>query len=323
MIKTFLKNSKKIVIFGAIALIVLGAGVFLRASGKWGGMSSKIAADRSLKFINANVLAGQASASLISIKDSSGLYKVTVKINEEDFDTYITKDGKYFFAEGYDLDRLAEEEAKKNREIPKTDKPVVQLFVMAYCPYGNQAEKAIIPVAKLLGDSATVEMHYVIYGNYNGGGEDYCLDKENKYCSMHGIDELKQDIRELCVQKYEKDKLFSFIEKINQENENGADPKTISSKWEAIARSLGINTEKIKTCAQNEAVALLENEVKLNQEFGVEGSPMLLINGVNYAKDRTSEGYKNAICSGMNNPSDKCSVKLDENAAAAQGDCGN
>ena len=36
--------------------------------------------------------------------------------------------------------------------VPKSDKPLVELFVMAYCPYGTQAEKGLIPVIELLGD---------------------------------------------------------------------------------------------------------------------------------------------------------------------------
>ena len=73
----------------------------------------------------------------------------------------------------------------------------------------------MMPVVELLKDKADIQLHYVIYENYQGGGSKYCLDKDNKYCSMHGIQELNQDVRELCVQKYQGDKLWNFVKEIN------------------------------------------------------------------------------------------------------------
>jgi len=40
----------------------------------------------------------------------------------------------------------ADEPAPAAQELPKTAKPKVELFVMSHCPYGTQAEKAMIPV---------------------------------------------------------------------------------------------------------------------------------------------------------------------------------
>ncbi len=305
-------------IFGAVILTALGTGVYLKMSGIW-GMPSKEVAERITKFIDSTMLGGQGTSDLVSVKNESGLYKLTLNIEGQSYETYASKDGKYFFAQAYDVGAFMESEAKKNSEIPKAEKPDVKLFVMAYCPYGNQAEEAIIPAMKALGDSASLEMHYVIYSNYQGGGEKYCLDKENKYCSMHGIEELKQDVRELCVQKYDKPKLLDFIAKIN----SGTTVDNVASKWEGIAKSLGINTVKIKECADKEAENLLANEVNLNSQFKVEGSPVLVINGIEYGKDRNAEAYKNAICGAMNTPAEKCSITLDAATVEAQGDCGN
>lgn len=45
---------------------------------------------------------------------------------------------------------------------PETSKkPNIKLFVMAYCPYGNQAETGLKPVADLLGDKIEIEPHYI------------------------------------------------------------------------------------------------------------------------------------------------------------------
>ena len=55
----------------------------------------------------------------------------------------------------------------------KSDKAKIDFYVMSYCPYGNQAEDGMSPVAALLNDKINFEPHYVIYGNYGGGGPKY------------------------------------------------------------------------------------------------------------------------------------------------------
>jgi hypothetical protein len=98
--------------------------------------------------------------------------------------------------------------ALKEKGITLGDnKPQIDFFIMSYCPYGNQAEIAIEPVFQLLGDKVDFNPHYVVYANYGGGGTDYCMDNGN-YCSMHGIQELHQDIRKQREQVYGNRELF-------------------------------------------------------------------------------------------------------------------
>ena len=200
----------------------------------------------------------------------------------------------------------------QQKPIPKSDKPKVELFVMSFCPYGNQAEELMMPVVKLMGTKADIGLDYVIYSNYQGGGPNYCLDKESKYCSMHGVQEVNQDVRELCVAKYQKGKFWDFVKEINA----SCTAQNVDSCWEKIATKLGIDTAKIKSCQQNEALTLLENEVSLSQKYGVQGSPQLFINGVEYLGTRTADGYKNAICSAFNTQPDECKQVLAETTAS-------
>jgi len=44
----------------------------------------------------------------------------------------------------------------------KTDKPEVKFFVMSFCPYGNQAEEGLKPVAGLLGDKVSWQPYYIV-----------------------------------------------------------------------------------------------------------------------------------------------------------------
>ena len=179
-------------------------------------------------------------------------------------------------------------------------------------------EEAIIPVAKLLQDTIEIEPHYVIYSNYGGGGPELCLDKENKYCSMHGIEELKQDVRELRIYKYQRDKHWDYIAEVNTKRTLD----TIAKRWETAAKSNGIDAARVASCLNDEAEELLEKEVELNKEHDVKGSPMLLINGIDYTGQRTAEGYKQALRSAFVKPPEGCEEALDNTAATAKGGCG-
>jgi hypothetical protein len=55
----------------------------------------------------------------------------------------------------------------------KSAKPDFRFFVMSFCPFGNQAEDAIKPVAELLADKANIRPQY-IFDKIEGNLSDYC-----------------------------------------------------------------------------------------------------------------------------------------------------
>ncbi|HII30375.1 TPA: hypothetical protein HA317_04920 [Candidatus Woesearchaeota archaeon] len=197
------------------------------------------------------------------------------------------------------------------------NKPQIDFFVMSYCPYGNQAEEAIEPVYQALGDSAQFNPRYVIYENY--GGEDYCIE-DGKYCSMHGIQELNQDVRELCVNKYYGiGKYFEFVLLANKE----CDYNNVDTCWEAQAEKIdGIDKERIKECQSSEAVELLEKEMELDQLLGVSGSPTVFIEGEAYSGSRQPADFQKALCDAFDSDKpDGCSVALESTEDVASGQC--
>lgn len=222
------------------------------------------------------------------------------------------------------------EEARKeyNDKLGLTtgdNRPQVDFFVMSYCPYGNQAEELLAPVYDLLGAKADFKPHYVIYSNYNGGGPNYCYDKESKYCSMHGIQELNQNIREQCVEKYMgMQKWFDFALAMN----DACNSQNADTCWEGVATTLGLDKEKIKSCFETEALNFLEKDLELNKLMKVSGSPTLFFEGEQFAGARTSTGYAEALCAGFDSAPSECSnLAFDEsaqtatNAAASQAQC--
>ena len=314
-----MEKIKKFIVPVIIVIVLLGiaAGLYYL---KGNTISKDKASTIAIDFINTNLLKGQGvTATVKETTVQSGVYKVKIDIQGQEYSSYITKDGKILFPQGAEITpaTTATDNTNSTANIPKTDKSTTMLFVMSFCPYGNQAEDAISPVINLLKGKANVQLHYVIYSNYQGGGPTYCLDKESKYCSMHGIQEVHQDVRELCVQKYQPDKLWNFVTQINATCGAG----NADTCWEAVAKTAGIDTAKIKTCQTNEATTLLASELALNTKYGVQGSPTLLVNETEFSGDRSSEGYKTGICAGFTTPPAECSQSLSTTAGTANGTC--
>ncbi|MBT4277941.1 hypothetical protein HOD96_04315 [Candidatus Falkowbacteria bacterium] len=269
---------------------------------------------------------------VMETEEKSGVYAVTTLITNTNDQTststlYISKDGKFFLPDAIDMEEILQKVAEQKQaqntpppaaaDVPKADAPKVELFTMSYCPFGNQAEDGISPVARLLGDSVEIEPHYVIYSDYRGGGEKYCLDEEDKYCSMHGIEELNQNVRELCIYKYNRSKFWDYIDAVNKD----CNIQNIEECWTNPADDLGIDTGKIATCQKDEAIGMLAEEVALNKKYGITGSPALVINGVKYSGGRAPENYKLGICNAFNTQPKECSETLGEAAAASTGGC--
>lgn len=319
---------KPLLVSSVILFVLLVASILTRGfdiKDRLGGVSKEEISQKAINFVNNNLLAEGVKASLVSVVfDDSGLYKLTLDVQGQEFETYVSRDGNIIFPQGISMKEQAasdgddSDQTKTQTDIPKTEAPDVKLFVMSYCPYGNQAEDVMKPVVDLLKDQAKIKVHYVIYSNYADGYPDYCLDKANKYCSMHGIEELNQDIREICVQKYNPAKFWPFLKEINA----NTTAENVDGKWEKIAQNLGINVSKIKDCQAKEAETLLQTEVQLSQKHDVSGSPALVINDTVYSGGRTSNAYKEAICSAFKTAPKACSTELSDVANdASSGDC--
>lgn len=307
-------------IVGALLLII--AGVNFNPTGM-SAISPDDTGKKVVDFINENLVASGTSASLVSVEEVSGVYKVITSYQGQEIPVYVTKDGKWLFLSQplnteQKIQKPETQQQQSEFDAPDRDKPNVKFFVMSFCPFGNQAESGLAPVFKLLGeDKVEWEPHYVIYSNY-GGYPDYCLDENETYCSMHGIQELHEDIRELCIWKYyDHNTWWDFVLDINKEcNAGNAD-----ECWKPIAEKHGINVTQVEECVKNEAIELLQHELELNEQYGVRGSPTVFINDEQYSGSRSPEAYKQAICSGFTNPPAECNETLEGEASGTTGQC--
>lgn len=267
------------------------------------------------KFIKENTPNGGEGITIKeTIKDEpTGLYKVTIEANKQEIIAYITKDGSRFFPQSVDLNAKVDDAAKQAQAPEKTeaenksDVPVVDLFVMSYCPYGLQMEKGVLPAVEALGNKIKFNLKFVDY-------------------TLHGPKEVTENVNQYCVQKTQPAKLGAYLKCIW---------KSSTSTSAACLKTAGINAATIATCVAdtNKKFSPTEKSMGLDKEetvkFGVQGSPTLVINGTTVASGRDSASVLKAICSGFTTAPKECQAKLsavspgagfdDQAAAAASG----
>lgn len=261
------------------------------------------AAEKAVRWINAFFESRgiSASATLVSASWHHGLVEINVRITTRDGESevvthYVTADGTLLFPQAIDITKLpAAGRRRTGAQIPKSDRPEVELFVMSYCPYGIQAEKAIIPVVELLGDRISFTVRFVDY-------------------VMHGPEEMWENLRQYCIEhRVAPDKYIAYLKCFVQ-----------SGEYRKCLLESGINEEDVNACmeelsAEYEIEKLLRSgqrfpafplDAALNDRYGVRGSPTLVINGTVVPTPRSPEGLKNIICSAFTSPPPECNVAL-------------
>jgi protein-disulfide isomerase len=299
-----------IIILGIVLVFSFGPGG-MAVTGKATSVGSKAAADKAIKYINDNLVSPGTTATFVNVTEENGLYKITTNYQNQDISIYSSLDGKYLFlSPPLDMNKAIETAEPATAEMPKTDTPEVEVFVMSYCPYGTQAQAAMIPVARLLGDKANIKIRFVDY-------------------AMHGKKEVDENTRQYCIQKEQSNKLWNYLECFIS-----------SDDTEACQSTAGIDTTKLNACvaATDEEFNItgLYNDkstwsggqypqynvdTALNSRYGVQGSPTLIINGVTYSGARSPEAFKTAICSAFNTSPAECEQELGSGQATASGGC--
>jgi len=91
-------------------------------------LSSQQIGEKVIKYIDENILQGQATSSLKEIVEENGLYKIIIKIGDQEFPSYVSPDGKLLFPEVINLEEqiavqeIPEETPQKTRETEKDEK---------------------------------------------------------------------------------------------------------------------------------------------------------------------------------------------------------
>lgn len=190
--------------------------------------------------------------------------------------------------------------------VPKAVRPKVELFVMSYCPYGLQMEKAFLPAMTLLQKKADLSVKFVYY-------------------AMHGKKEVDENTRQYCIQQEQPAKYASYLQCFFAAGQNDGNEAhyadclgKVNIDQKALVGCVNKTDQQFAITAKfNDQTSWLSGQFPLypihndlNQSYGVQGSPTLIVNGVQAQSARTPEAVKQTICAAFQNPPAECGQTL-------------
>ena len=282
-IKIMLKDKNLIIkVLLVLCLVLAGALIYSQSSMfKTSASTKEDVVDKALDYINKNFSMGAEANLTGDIEEEEGLYKFQVEVEGQKFFSYVTKNGKLLFPQGIDLEeevatsQSGEGETPKTCEdIPKKDKPVLEAFVVSYCPFGTQMERILSEVVKNIPELAEdIRIEYM--GQIQDG----------KITSMHGEEEAQENLRQICLREEQKEKFYNYLSCFLKE-----------SKAEECLEETGIDKEKLSQCMDDSSkgIAYAKEDFKSQDAYKITGSPTLILNG-----EATLSSKINSNCSNV------------------------
>lgn len=320
----FLKKlNKNTVLVAVAALGIIIVGVLIYANSNSGfslsnlnlgfGMSKDQVAQKTIDYINDNGLS-DSPVSLVSVSDESGMIKIKIKIGANEFDSYVTKDGKLLFpnlpinmAENSQDVGSNQPPALTCDTLKKTAAPKLEAFVVSKCPFGLQMQRMIADAIKSIPDLAKyVDVKYI--GAVSG----------NSITAMHGDEEAQENLRQICIRDEQRSKYWNYIS-----------CHIKAGDVDSCLSSASIDKSKLNACMgdKNRGVAYAKADFDLANGYNATGSPTLVLNGTEIQEfdsdgspifgGRTSDEIKTVICCASESKPGFCSTQLNTAQAAS------
>lgn len=334
-LKNILKNakntksiSKNNILIGIAVIGIAIAGFLVFANSNQGftfssifGMSDNEIANKAVDYINNSGLSA-TPVSIVNVSEESGLVKIKIKIGTSEFDSYATKDGKLLFPQAFDMsdsDSSGSSDQNTNAgsgqtaeeiiaAMQKSDKPVVDAFIVSRCPFGLQMQRMVadaISSVPLL--AQYVNIKYI--GDVSG----------STITSMHGDAEAQENLRQICIRDEQPTKYWNYV---------SCQMKTGDTA--GCQTSAGISADQLSACISTptRGVAYAQKDFDLANQYGVSGSPTLIVNGVEvseftsdnqpvFGSSRSSDEIKTVVCEASNIKPSFCSIQINTAQAAA------
>ena len=295
-----------------IGIIVIAGAFYLFGNSNQNYPSAASVESNALAFVKSKINP-TVTANVVNFSQMGSLYKMQLSLTANGQSTiwafYISKDGQYLFDS--DPFKIETNQSTPVQSAPvtvenKSDAPIASMFVMSFCPYGQQAENGLYPVVNLLGSKINVELHYIV-------------SKEGtSYVSLHGDNEVNEDVRQLCIaETYNQQTLWNYINKVNTD----CSLNNITTCWLTAAQSSGINSTTVQQCADTQKADLLDKEIVATTSLGISSSPTIFINNQDYSGQRSADAFKTAVCSAFNTAPSECSSDLNSTTASTTGSC--
>jgi len=295
----------KLIFLVPIGLILIAVGFFYfgQDAVSKNNLSADETADKAINYLNNNILPAGVTASLIDISEEGDVYKIRIEVEGVEYQSYVSKDGKYLFPDAYALDPEVNGEQQPVEQSPKSDRPDVKLFVMSYCPFGLQAQKMYLPVYDLLADKVDMGVYFVNY-------------------IMHEKIEIDENLTQYCIQKEQTEKydeyLSCFVKGGDSENcllSAEINKTQLDSCVKDTDKQFSIYSQyQDRSTWLNGTFPKFDVHDDLNQQYGVGGSPTIVINDqtLKSLRTRSPEAFKQAICGAFTSAPEECSQVLSD-----------
>ena len=151
--------------------------------------------------------------------------------------------------------------------VSRMRKPIVELFVMSYCPYGVQTEEQLIPIVKKFSSKIDFKLQFIAEEKEAPSTQDI-----TPFVSLHGYPEVAENIRQLLIAQEYPDQYLDYIL---------CRGKKLDKSWEDCAQKLGIDVRKIQALFDTPEVSeqLFRENIKRAAALGIKASPTILIDG--------------------------------------------
>ena len=262
-------------------------------------------------FINNNLLGEGETTRLINVTEESGVYRIstefTSKTGTKIIDAYMTKDGRFLFPSYYTLSggqqtavarspaaAVQTREKKTCADISKQDLPVMQAFVVSYCPYGTHMQAVLSDIiTRIPGLSRNIKVRYI--GDVSQG----------TVVSMHGPAEAAENLRQICIREEQADTYWEYVS------------CTLSSPSSGTCiQKAGVDNTTLTGCMNDKSrgIAYAQEDFSLSRAFGATASPTLILNNVRVRESdfggRTPEAIKSLLCCGFITQPEGCRISL-------------
>jgi hypothetical protein len=242
-----------------------------------------------------------------SVMDDKDVYKIELTVNGQPYTSYISKDGRTLYQGGIDLNAPVDGTATADTggtpqapvDLPKSDKPNVELFVMSHCPYGTQIEKGILPVVEALGNKIDFEIKFVDY-------------------AMHGEKEVLEQLNQYCIEKMNKATYLTYLKCFLDAGDGATCLNTAGIDQTALKDCTAKADAEFKISANFKDKTTWKGSYPVfnthkddNTKYGVAGSPTLIINGAEAQAGRDSASLLSTICAAFNTAPAECDIQLE------------
>ena len=283
-----------------IAFLAFSSGFFAPAPGA--AVTPSACGDKVIRFVNANLVQPGTSASLVSVSNTGKTYAFTLQYQSQNTTVFTTSDCTNLFVNPINMSTPAAPPVQQ-QPPQKSSRPEADLYVMAFCPYGTQAETAMGPVEDLLGSKTDIRIRYIttISGNTTDSVQ-----------SLHGKAEAQEDLRQACINRDYPGQLWNYVKLFDEQCYSQRGNETaFEACQQNMTSALNMDAAKITSCATGpDGLALLKVDETDAGANGISGSPTLLVNGVEYSGARTPEAYKEAICNSFDTAPSECTTTL-------------